>query len=101
MLTNQQKHNPFWSRQWQSERLAPLVRCPHLSQFWLSASVLSGDADKLLLRGLQPQLKRLLLHKPACTSAPDRTVAAITRNVPDVAVSWLLPLGDIQLQLQY
>lgn len=39
----------------------PLVCCPHLSRFWLSASVLSGEADKLLLRRLQPQLQRLLI----------------------------------------
>ena len=45
------------------DKLAPLVRCPHLSQFWLSASVLSDDAHDLLLQKQQPQVKRLLLLK--------------------------------------
>jgi hypothetical protein len=73
-------------------KLAPLVRCPHLSQFWLSASVLSDDADRRLLRALQPQLKRLLLLQPACGTYPGRNVA----DIPGVPASWLLPVRDIQ-----
>ena len=74
------------------DRLAPLVRCPHLSQFWLSVSMLSDDTDKQLLRGLQPQLKRLMLLKPACSTELGRRVA----DIPGVPASWLLPLRDIQ-----
>jgi hypothetical protein len=51
----------------QADTLARLVRCLHLSQFWLSAAALSGDAGKLLLRALQPQLQQQLLLKLAYT----------------------------------
>jgi hypothetical protein len=37
------------------DTLAPLLRCPHLSQLWLSATVLSDDAPRMLLHALQPQ----------------------------------------------
>ena len=83
------------SQQQAVDRLAPLVRCPHLSQHWLSALVLSDDADKLLLRGLQPQLKRLLLLKPACSTATGLSAADIERGIPGVPASWLLPVRDI------
>jgi hypothetical protein len=73
-------------------KLAPLVRCPHLSQLWLSASVLSDDADKLLLQGLQPQLKRLLLLKPACSTEAGWRVA----DIPGVPDSWALPVRQMQ-----
>jgi hypothetical protein len=76
------------------DKLAPLVRCPHLSQIWLSASVLSDDADKLLMRGLQPQLKRLLLLKQAHKDrlSPDN----IRLDVFGAPASWLLLVRDIQ-----
>jgi hypothetical protein len=78
-------------------KLAPLVRCPHLSQFWLSASVLSDTANKLLLRGLKPQLQQLLLLNSGCSS----TAAALSfddfgSGVPVAPASWLLPERDIQ-----
>jgi hypothetical protein len=73
-------------------KLAPLVRCPHLSQFWLSASVLSDDANRLLLHKLQPQLKRLLLLKPACSTHSDCSIA----DILGAPASWLLPVRDIQ-----
>jgi hypothetical protein len=81
------------------DRLAPLVRCPHLSQFWLSASVLSDDADKLLLRGLQHRLKRLLLLKQGVTAGSIVTAADIYANQDfpqDMPASWGLPVRDIQ-----
>jgi hypothetical protein len=83
------------SQQQAVDRLTPLVRCPHLSQHWLSASVLSDDADKLLLRGLQPQLKRLLLLKPARITELGLSVADIVRGIPGVPASWLLPVRTI------
>jgi hypothetical protein len=88
------------SQQHAVDKLAPLVRCPHLSQFWLSASVLSRDADKPLLCGLQPagapQLKRLLLLKQAHKVDACLTAAVITQYVPCAPDSWLLPVRDIQ-----
>jgi hypothetical protein len=77
------------------DKLAPLVRCPHLSQHWLSASVLSDDADKLLLGGLQPQLKRLLLLKPARSTDAGLSAASIARCIAQVPASWLLPVREI------
>jgi hypothetical protein len=74
------------------DRLAPLVRCPHLSQHWLSASVLSDDADKLLLRGMQRQLPL----KIACRHDGRLLLTDIKAVVPDVPASWLLPVRDIQ-----
>ena len=88
------------SQQHAVDKLAPLVRCPHLSQFWLSASVLSRDADKPLLCGLQPagapQLKRLMLLKQAHKVDACLTAAVITQYVPCAPDSWLLPVRDIQ-----
>jgi hypothetical protein len=77
------------------DRLAPLVRCPHLSQQWLSALVLSDDADKLL-GGMQRQLKRLLPLKVACMFEGRLSRTDIKAIVPDVPASWLLPVRDIQ-----
>jgi hypothetical protein len=76
------------------DKLAPLVRCPHLSQFWLSAALLSGDADKLLLQGLQPQLKQLLLLKQSHSKGLSADV--ITKHAADAPASWLLPVRDIK-----
>ena len=75
--------------------LAGCIHCPHLSQFWLSASLMSGDADKLLLWGLQPQLKQLLLMKQAYR--PDQCLAnVVTQHVSGAPASWLLAVRDIQ-----
>jgi hypothetical protein len=61
---------------------------------WLSASLLSDNADKLLLQGLQPQLKRLLLLKQAHREA--LTTGIVRERVPHAPASWLLPVRDIQ-----
>ena len=89
------------SSQQAMEALAPLVRCPHLSQFWLSASVLSGDAGRRLLRSFQPQLKRLLLLKLTYSSRARPSAKDIRDSVSDILdaalpVSWLLPVRNIQ-----
>jgi hypothetical protein len=87
-----------FNQQPELDKLTRLVRCPHLSQFWLSASVLSDNADKLLLRGLQPQLKRLLLLKlnHITDTVLPVTAAEIEEYIPAAPASWLLPLRDIQ-----
>ena len=41
--------------------LAPLIRCPLLSRYWLTASVNSAKADTMLLAELRPHLRELLL----------------------------------------
>jgi hypothetical protein len=71
------------------DRLAPLVRCPHLSQFWLTAAVLSDDAPKLLLSGLQTQLKRLILAQEVTRT--QLTADELKEGVPNAPASWLLP----------
>jgi hypothetical protein len=78
------------------DKLAPLVRCPHLPHFWLSASILSSDADKLLLQRMQPQLKQLMLLKAGRSPSADLSEEDIKKGVPDAPASWLLPVRDIQ-----
>jgi hypothetical protein len=80
------------------DTLASLIRCPHLPQLWLSAPLLSDNADKLLLRGLQPQLKRLLLLKldHITDKVQPATAADIEEYIPAAPASWLLPVRDIQ-----
>jgi hypothetical protein len=89
--------------------LAPLVRCPHLSQLWLSASVLSDDTPQMLLHALQSQLKRLLQLKLARSLGTrgytnrSFTVADGRRRlaeniqvwIPAAPASWLLPQRNI------
>lgn len=89
-------------------KLAPLVRCPHLSHFWLSASVASSDAPKLLLSELRPQLRHLLLaQRPGLTN--DITSTAVMKSeklggLSTAPASWLLParktkeVSSVQLQ---
>jgi hypothetical protein len=43
-------------------QLARLTRCPHLSRYWLSASIAAEQAYMRLLADLRPQLRRLLLR---------------------------------------
>lgn len=43
------------------QQLATLIRCTHLSWFWLSAVALSVDAPTLLLSQQQAQLRQLLM----------------------------------------
>lgn len=80
------------------------MRCPHLSQFLLSASVLSVDADKLLLQGLQPQLKQLQLLNAGCSPDPICSSSSvqglhsehIKQHVSGAPASWLLPVREVQ-----
>ena len=92
--------NPWVDPITASVRLAPLIRCPHLSQFWLSASVLSNEPHKVLLRKLQhvglaqSQLQQLLLRKFRSANPRGELRPEQIANVP---ASWLLPVRDIQL----
>jgi hypothetical protein len=84
------------------DKLAPLVRCPHLSQFWLSASVLSDGYVNPLLDELQSQLRQLIMVKAGCSrglSADDIKKAGDSVNFIGAKpwpASWLLPVRDIQ-----
>lgn len=48
-----------WNRA--QQLLAPLVRCPHLSRYWLSGEFHAADEDETLLSGLRSHMKQLLL----------------------------------------
>jgi hypothetical protein len=52
---------------------------------------MADNADKLLLRGLQPQLKRLVMLKPASGTSSGRRF----EDIPGVPASWLLPVRCI------
>jgi hypothetical protein len=76
------------------QQLPLLVRCPHLSHFWLSAAA-RCEANELLLAPMQEQLLQLLQFLQV---VPD-FAAAITDfkgAIPDAPSSWLL--GTRQLQ---
>jgi hypothetical protein len=45
--------------------LAPLVRCPQLSRYWLSGAVHAADHGQTLLSELRPQMWQLLLLRDA------------------------------------
>ena len=71
------------------QQLAPLIRCPQLSLYWLSASVYSPDAPNLLLSpsdGFRAELQKLLIMRQA---NPNGVCAdAVRKALPDAPVSW-------------
>jgi hypothetical protein len=69
------------------ERLGPLIRCPHLSHYWLLLSTSSEGAGTMPLAQLRPQLQQLLLLR----SAKARITAAVLKEeLPDAPPSWRL-----------
>lgn len=71
-------------------KLAPLIRCQHLSFNWLSACVLSEDGHLAFLFGsYNEQLKQLLLLRLA-GSDPQPTQEEIDENMEGAPPSWLL-----------
>jgi len=72
------------------QQLAPLIRCPHLSDFWLSALAVSADAPKLLLSEQQAVVKQLLMMQLG-SSGKGVTAADFTRQLPGAPSSWVLP----------
>jgi len=69
--------------------LSQLIRCPQLSEYWLSALALSAKANEMLLSPFIPQTKQLLLMRLA---SPSYTVSAsdVQRLLPGVPPSWAL-----------
>ena len=93
------------------QRLAPLIRCPHLSRYWLAASVNSAKADTMLLAELRPHLRRLLMlveAKPGYTvdSTDLRVGGAPGVLLPGAPASWALgrraskPVASVQVEWQ-
>jgi hypothetical protein len=82
------------------ERLGPLIRCQHLSHYWLLLAAISEDADSMPVAQLRPQLKQLLLMRSAKSSIP---AAVLKSQLVDMPPSWLLgkrtiiPLKEVQL----
>jgi hypothetical protein len=71
------------------KQLAPLIRCPHLSGFWLSALALSDDA-RLLLIEQQEKVGKLLMMLHAHPSFK-LTAAELDELLPGPPSSWVLP----------
>jgi hypothetical protein len=69
------------------QRLSLLIRCPHLSSYWLSASVLSASAPELLLHALNAPLQRLLLLRNTDPGF-EPTAAQIEELIPGAPASW-------------
>jgi hypothetical protein len=72
------------------QQLAPLIRCPHLSGFWLSALALSPDAPKLLLSWQQEQVQQLLMLLHAHPSFKP-TAEQLEELLAGAPSSWALP----------
>jgi hypothetical protein len=71
-------------------KLAPLIRCPHLSQFWVAAAVLSDDAYNFLLEKLEEPVKQLLIAMQA-EPGGELSQKAIRGEIEGAPASWLLP----------
>lgn len=74
------------------QQLSVLIRCPHLSWFWLTAAALASDADrsKMLLGDLQPTLKQLMLAQQVAPGS-QMSASVIRTEVPGAPESWVLP----------
>lgn len=70
-------------------QLGRLVRCQHISQFWLTAAILSNDSTKLVLGSCRSLLKKLLI---AHSAEPGRDVTSIiAKEIKGAPDSWVLP----------
>jgi len=74
-------------KQTAAQKLAPLIRCPHVSPFWLSASVVSDDAPTLLLNQLSKQVGKLMAAQLA---QPVQPLKDPHKLVPGAPASWAL-----------
>lgn len=61
------------------KQLAPLVRCPHLSESALMWSALMDDGPNVLLSGLQEQLKTLMMMRSS-----NHTGSPLTESIKDM-----------------
>jgi hypothetical protein len=66
--------------------LAPLVRCPYLSPFWLTATLVSPSADKLLLGSYIPQIRQLAPFLQAYSAQV--AASSIRQIIPTAPSSW-------------
>lgn len=88
------------SKQRIRERLGPLIRCQHLSLYWLMLSAFSEDAGSMPLAQLQPQLKPLVMLRNANPRVTASELKELLKYPPS---SWLLaprsrhPVSAVQL----
>lgn len=94
------RHENATAKQHIQERLGPLIRCQHLSHYWLLLAAFSEDSDKMPVAQLRPHLKQLVMMRSAKASI---TAAVLKSQLADAPPSWLLgkriitPVNDVQL----
>ena len=91
-ITNEQ------TRKDAKKQLAPLIRCPQLSLYWLSASVHSPDRRNLLLHSssnFKKQLKQLLLLRHA-NPAQQLAAGEVAAGLPNAPASWFLQRRELK-----
>lgn len=69
------------------KEIAELIRCPQLSNFWLSASVLAQNAGDQLLQPLNSRVTQLQLLRLTVPDYPCYGYS-IRQAIPDAPVSW-------------
>lgn len=70
-----------------AQKPAPLIRCPHLSAFWLSVSVMSESAAKLVLFTQRTHVQKLLMMRLANRQQPVKKLQQLLKGAPE---SWWL-----------
>lgn len=73
-----------------ARKLAPLIRCPHLSVFWLSMSVMSEKAHRMLLFSQRAHVQRLLLLRLAEQKQPAGKPEDLQQLLQGAPESWWL-----------
>jgi hypothetical protein len=90
-LLSDEEEEEEQQQQHAKQRLAPLIRCPHLSRYWLSGLLNSDEAGEVLLPEMRPLLKRLLLfrdaHAGCAVTSTDLQEGGLLEGAP---ASWAL-----------
>lgn len=91
LYTAQQYVNslPEAQRSHAADQLSLLIRCPHMSVYWLPASVLRDNAPGVLLHKLRPHVQRMLLMRIAEPQFRP-TASKLARLLPGAPESWSL-----------
>jgi hypothetical protein len=89
-----------YSREHIQKRLGPLLRCQHLSQYWLLLSAMSYGSYSMPLFQLERELKQLLTLRTLKPSATSAEMKVVVEYAPP---SWFLgqrsisPVSTVQL----
>jgi hypothetical protein len=79
-----------------AEQLSPLIRCQHMSAYWLSVSVLCEGAPGVLLARQQSHVRRMLSMRIADPQF-EATPSSMARLLPGAAESWSLDRHKLKL----